>query len=139
MTTIPTANYALIGGSGTWGARFPEDLELPNVELTDYFESFDTPYGSTAPFKLLSIAGQPVWRTAMHGMWDHGGGPGRPTSHPLAGCQTGGLGTGTGRRPVGHGGGFGWRHPKAGQARRAIAPLEHHHKHRLHDVLPAGG
>ena len=90
MTTIPSASYALIGGSGTWGARFPEDLDLPNVELTDYFEGFDTPYGRTAPFKLLRIAGQPVWRTAMHGMWDHGGGQGsRPRTPWLAAKQVG--------------------------------------------------
>ena len=90
MTTIPSASYALIGGSGTWGARFPEDLEMPNVELTGYFESFDTPFGPSAPFKLLSIAGQPVWRTAMHGMWDHGGGPGsRPRTPWLAAKQVG--------------------------------------------------
>ena len=90
MTTIPTAGYALIGGSGTWGARFPEDLEMPNVELTDYFEAFDTPFGGTAPFKLLRIGGQNVLRTAMHGMWDHGGGQGsRPRTPWLAAKQVG--------------------------------------------------
>lgn len=77
MTTIPSAQYALIGGSGTWGARFPEDLDLPNVELIQIFDGFDTPYGRSAPFKLLRIAGQPVWRTAMHGMWDKPGAPPR--------------------------------------------------------------
>lgn len=87
MTTIPTANYALIGGSGTWGARFPEDLEMPNVELIEIFDGFETPYGRSAPFKLLRIAGQPVWRTAMHGMWD---GPGaRPRTPWLAAKQVG--------------------------------------------------
>ena len=90
MTTIPTASYALIGGSGTWGARFPEDLEMPNVEMTDYFEAFDTPFGRTAPFKLLRIGGQNVLRTAMHGMWDHGGGQGsRPRTPWLAAKQVG--------------------------------------------------
>ena len=70
MATIPDASYALIGGSGTWGARFPEDLDMPNVELTELFDGFETPYGHSAPFKLLHIAGRPVLRTAMHGMWD---------------------------------------------------------------------
>ena len=79
MTAIPTAMYALIGGSGTWGARFPEDLEMPNVELMEKFDGFDTPYGRSAPFKLLRIAEQSVWRTAMHGMWD---GPGTPPRTP---------------------------------------------------------
>lgn len=75
MTTIAKANYALVGGSGTWGARFPEDIEMPNVnvELDEIFDGFDTPYGRSAPFKLLRIGGQPVWRTAMHGMWDSPG------------------------------------------------------------------
>ncbi|MDE0143483.1 MAG: hypothetical protein OXI80_10455 [Caldilineaceae bacterium] len=90
MSDIPSAGYALIGGSGTWGARFPEDLEMPNVELTEYFESFETPYGGTAPFKLLRIGGQNVLRTAMHGMWDHGGGQGsRPRTPWLAAKQVG--------------------------------------------------
>lgn len=70
MAAIPDASYALIGGSGTWGARFPEDLDMPNVELAEQLEGFETPYGRSAPFKLLQIAGQPVLRTAMHGMWD---------------------------------------------------------------------
>ena len=85
MTTIPTAKYAQIGGSGTWGARFPEDIELPNVELMQIYDGFDTPYGRSAPFKLLRIADQPVWRTAMHGMWD---GPGaRPRTPWVAAKQ----------------------------------------------------
>ena len=90
MTNIPSASYSLVGGSGTWGARFPEDLEMPNVEMTDYFEGFDTPFGRTAPFKLLRIADQNVLRTAMHGMWDHGGGQGsRPRTPWLAAKQVG--------------------------------------------------
>ena len=68
--SIPLADYALIGGSGTWGARFPEDLQLADVELVHvYKEGFETPYGRSAPFKLLNIGGKPVWRVAMHGMW----------------------------------------------------------------------
>ena len=63
---------------------------MPNVELTDYFEAFDTPFGGTAPFKLLRIGGQNVLRTAMHGMWDHGGGQGsRPRTPWLAAKQVG--------------------------------------------------
>ena len=75
-TSIPQAQYALIGGSGTWGARFPEDLSLDDVELVEiYREGFATPYGQSAPFKLLRIAGQPVWRVAMHGMTRDDGKP----------------------------------------------------------------
>ena len=74
--TIPKAKFALIGGSGTWGVRFPEDLKLPNVELVEvYRNGFETPYGRSAPFKLLTIAGQSVLRVAMHGMWKDDGTP----------------------------------------------------------------
>ncbi|HRW05717.1 MAG TPA: hypothetical protein P5121_11505 [Caldilineaceae bacterium] len=78
--SIPQADYALIGGSGTWGARFPEDIQLDDVELVEvYKDGFDTPYGRSAPFKLLTIAGKPVWRVAMHGMWrDDGSKPYAP-------------------------------------------------------------
>ncbi len=72
--TIQPAQYALIGGSGTWGARFPEDLTLPDVELVDVYQTgFATPYGQSAPFKLLRIGGELVWRVAMHGLFDWAG------------------------------------------------------------------
>lgn len=75
-TPIPSAKYALIGGSGTWGARFPEDIQLEDVELVEvYRDGFETPYGQSCPFKLLRIGGQPVWRVAMHGMFMDNGGP----------------------------------------------------------------
>lgn len=74
--SIPAAAYALVGGSGTWGARFPEDLHLPDVELVEvYRDGFETPYGRSAPFKLLRIGDALVWRTAMHGMWRDDGSP----------------------------------------------------------------
>jgi 5'-methylthioadenosine phosphorylase len=78
--SIPQADYALIGGSGTWGARFPEDIQLDDVELVEVYKNgFETPYGRSAPFKLLTIAGKPVWRVAMHGMWrDDGSKPYAP-------------------------------------------------------------
>jgi 5'-methylthioadenosine phosphorylase len=66
--SIPQTEYALIGGSGTWGARFPEDLDLPNVKLVEVYDGFDTPFGRTIAFKLLEIAGALVWRVAMHGI-----------------------------------------------------------------------
>jgi 5'-methylthioadenosine phosphorylase len=69
MPNIPQVSYALIGGSGTWGAHFPEDLNLPNVEVEAYLPRFVTPYGESAPFKLLRIHGEPVLRVAMHGCY----------------------------------------------------------------------
>jgi len=65
---VPHAKYAFIGGSGTWGMKFPEDLNRDDVKLIDVFaDGFDTPYGQSAAFKLLQIEGESVLRVAMHG------------------------------------------------------------------------
>jgi len=66
MNGVPTAAIGSIGGSGTWGARFPEDI-LPDVKVIDYVSPIDTPYGQSCSFKLLEVAGQRVLRCAMHG------------------------------------------------------------------------
>lgn len=67
--TIPQVKYGSIGGSGTWGARFPEDLGRDDVEVVEIFQDgFETPYGRTIPFKLLRIEGELVLRVAMHGI-----------------------------------------------------------------------
>jgi 5'-methylthioadenosine phosphorylase len=69
VDNVPKAEYGLIGGSGTWGMRFPEDLDREDVELIEVFEQgFDTPYGRSIALKLLRIAGKPVLRVAMHGV-----------------------------------------------------------------------
>ena len=68
-STVPQAKYALIGGSGTWGMRFPEDLGRDDIELVEIFDQgFETPYGRSIKFKLLRMAGELVLRTAMHGV-----------------------------------------------------------------------
>lgn len=68
-TNIPQVRYGLIGGSGTWGGRFPEDLDRSDVKLVDvYNRGFDTPFGRTVPFKLLQISNQHVLRVAFHGI-----------------------------------------------------------------------
>jgi 5'-methylthioinosine phosphorylase len=56
-----------IGGSGTWGARFPEDFDRSDARVVTYLDPIETPYGASAPFKLLEIGGEPVLRVAMHG------------------------------------------------------------------------
>lgn len=88
-STVPEAKYALIGGSGTWGMRFPEDLGRDDVELVEVFEKgFETPYGRSITFKLLRVAGELVLRTAMHGVrYGAGGFPVEPpwvASHQVA-------------------------------------------------------
>jgi purine nucleoside phosphorylase len=64
---LPKAKIGSIGGSGTWGARFPEDLQRADVRVLEYLEPVETPYGRSGTFKLLEVGGEPVLRTAMHG------------------------------------------------------------------------
>jgi 5'-methylthioadenosine phosphorylase len=66
-TTVPRAKIGSIGGSGTWGARFPEDLQRSEVKVVEYVQPVATPYGTSCPIKLLDVGGQPVLRVAMHG------------------------------------------------------------------------
>lgn len=66
---IPHSAFGLIGGSGTWGGRFPEDLDRSDVSVLHvYHGGFDTPFGQTAPFKLLQINDQHVLRVTFHGI-----------------------------------------------------------------------
>ena len=64
---LPQAKIGSIGGSGTWGARFPEDLGRAEVKVLDYLDPVATPFGTSCPLKLLDVGGQPVLRVAMHG------------------------------------------------------------------------
>jgi 5'-methylthioadenosine phosphorylase len=66
MGAVPRAAIGSIGGSGTWGARFPEDI-APDVKVVEYVGPIDTPFGQSCGFKLLDIAGARVLRCAMHG------------------------------------------------------------------------
>jgi 5'-methylthioadenosine phosphorylase len=63
---VPSATIGSIGGSGTWGARFPEDV-LPDVRVLEYVGPIATPFGMSSSFKLLEVAGERVLRCAMHG------------------------------------------------------------------------
>jgi purine nucleoside phosphorylase len=65
--TAPQATIGSIGGSGTWGARFPEDLHRSDVKVVEYVGPVVTPYGTSCPLKLLEVGGQRVLRVAMHG------------------------------------------------------------------------
>ncbi len=69
---IPRASLAVIGGSGTFSSRFPEDLEDPAVRVLAKNLRFDTPYGPSPLFKLFSLsaaAGEEklVLTVKMHG------------------------------------------------------------------------
>lgn len=56
MTQIPQVDYAIIGGSGTWAITFPEDVGDASVTVEQRDLVFETPYGSTAPMKMLHLA-----------------------------------------------------------------------------------
>src|SRR6266849_1187359 len=46
---LPQAKIGSIGGSGTWGARFPEDLQRSEVKVLEYIDPIATPYGTSCP------------------------------------------------------------------------------------------
>ena len=64
---VPRARIGSIGGSGTWGARFPEDLGRTDVRVLEYVSPAETPYGPSSSMKLLEIGGERVLRFPMHG------------------------------------------------------------------------
>jgi len=66
---IPEARIGSIGGSGNWTERFPEDRKRPEAQVVQVYAPVETPYGLSAPFKLLEIGGKPVIHFGMHG-WD---------------------------------------------------------------------
>ncbi|SRR5579885_174862 len=76
MTTgqrIEQADIMLIGGSGTWAAHFPEEIPEPGVHVASTGHRFETPYGPTAPLKLLEVecddgTRRRCWRVPMHGL-----------------------------------------------------------------------
>lgn len=76
---VPKVKIGSIGGSGTWGARFPEDFERSDARVLEYLEPIETPYGTSSSLKLLEIGGQTVLRAAMHGWHREDGGAWVPT------------------------------------------------------------
>jgi len=59
---------ASIGGSATWGMRFPEDLNTKEAASVVWWTGgFETPWGKTGPMKFLMIEGVPVVRVPVHG------------------------------------------------------------------------
>lgn len=52
---IPKVRYCHIGGSGTWGCEFPEDVGAPGLTVLKTGMEFETPYGTTVPMKLYEL------------------------------------------------------------------------------------
>jgi len=63
---VPAARLAVIGGSATQGAPFPDDLHPDAASLDDDLV-FETPYGDSPPFRLFTLAGEPVLHVRLHG------------------------------------------------------------------------
>ncbi len=72
---IPKADVAIIGGSSTLNLNFPEELNLPGVQVFDEGLVFQTPYGKSPQFKLFGVSGDEgdnrVLCCQMHG-WRQG-------------------------------------------------------------------
>lgn len=64
---IPTAGYAIIGGSSTFSIKFPEALGEPGVEVIADDLVFETPYGESPVFKLFRVDEREVLTCKMHG------------------------------------------------------------------------
>ena len=52
---IPKTLYCHIGGSGTWGCGFPEDVKMEGIRLLKRDMEFETPFGVTACMKLYEM------------------------------------------------------------------------------------
>lgn len=64
---VPKADFAVVGGSGTFSINFPEDSGTDGVELIRTGLIFETPYGESPVFKLFSVDGKEVLTCRMHG------------------------------------------------------------------------
>lgn len=72
LSSVPEAPYAIIGGSSTFSIPFPEACQEPRVEVLEKGLTFETPFGTTSKFKLLSFTDASGQRalaltTKMHG------------------------------------------------------------------------
>lgn len=73
---IPRVDYAIIGGSSTFGMEFPEALGEKDIEVLGRDLVFKTPFGESPAIKLFSLGGKKVLTVKMHG-WRTGVSRGR--------------------------------------------------------------
>lgn len=64
---VPSASFAVIGGSSTFSLRFPAALNRPEVRVLEEGLVFATPFGESPPFTLFEIQGKRVLTVRMHG------------------------------------------------------------------------
>jgi 5'-methylthioadenosine phosphorylase len=83
---IPKVELALITGSASWGLRFPEDIGVEGVSVLARDVAFETPYGLSGNWKILSFDGKLAPdgrpRTALC-MYSHG----NPREHVDHSCH----------------------------------------------------
>lgn len=70
-SVIPTADYAVVGGSGTLSSNFPVNLPDEDVEILADNLRFETPYGISPLFRLFCVGEKRVLTVKMHG-WRSG-------------------------------------------------------------------
>lgn len=70
---FPTADFAIIGGSGTLSSNFPNNFSGKNfgVEILQENLFFETPYGKSPAMKIFSYDGKKILTCKMHG-WRSG-------------------------------------------------------------------
>ncbi len=71
MNTVPKAEFAVVGGSGTLSSNFPAGSESLDVKILEDNLYFDTPYGKSPAFRLFSVGDKKVLCCRMHG-WRSG-------------------------------------------------------------------
>ena len=70
-SVIPTADYAVVGGSGTLSSNFPVNLPDEDVQILADNLRFETPYGISPLFRLFCVGEKRVLTVKMHG-WRSG-------------------------------------------------------------------
>lgn len=68
--TVPRADFAIIGGSGTYNLNFPELLDAKDIDMISTGLVFSTPFGDSPPFKLFLLGEKRVLTVKMHGWRD---------------------------------------------------------------------
>ncbi|MTV49142.1 phosphorylase [Heliobacillus mobilis] len=64
---IPSADFAIIGGSSTNSLRFPEAIDFPGVTVLETYPGWETPFGPSPAFVLFDLNGRRTLTCVMHG------------------------------------------------------------------------
>jgi 5'-methylthioadenosine phosphorylase len=89
MDELPRVQFAHIGGSGTWGFRYPdgtlEGHPYLSVQVVDPHIQVETPYGPSPSFRRCRITDRRTGteRDYLY-VWMHGIDPSRPAGQPSA-------------------------------------------------------